>query len=86
MRPRPRIVAHKESLERVNSAEECHVRLGLVKGVKPRRQKGVDVLLAVDMLTHAFRNSFERAVLVAGDLDFKPVVGRSPSASTRIKI
>lgn len=41
---------------------------------KPPRQKGVDTLIAVDMLVGAFTNLFSVAVLVAGDADFVPVV------------
>ncbi len=48
-----------------------HVRTGTLSG---RRQKEVDVALAVDMLTHAFYKNMSRAVLIAGDLDFRPVV------------
>jgi uncharacterized LabA/DUF88 family protein len=49
-----------------------HVRTGTLSGNK--RQKEVDVALAVDMLTHAFYKNMVRAVLIAGDLDFRPVV------------
>ena len=38
------------------------------------RQKGVDTLMAVDMLVGAFSGLFDIAVLVAGDADFVPVV------------
>jgi uncharacterized LabA/DUF88 family protein len=41
---------------------------------RPPRQKGVDSLIAVDMLVGAFTNLFSVAVLVAGDADFVPVV------------
>jgi uncharacterized LabA/DUF88 family protein len=52
-----------------------HVRQGSLKGTKKRRrQKEVDVLLAVDMLTHGYDGNMEKAVLIAGDLDFRPVV------------
>jgi uncharacterized LabA/DUF88 family protein len=52
-----------------------HVRLGSIRGApKKRRQKEVDVLLAVDMLTHGFDGNMEKAILIAGDLDFRPVV------------
>jgi len=40
---------------------------------KPR-QKGVDTLIAVDMLVGAVSDLFDVAVLVAGDADFVPVV------------
>lgn len=41
---------------------------------KPPRQKGVDTLIAVDMLVGAFTNLFSVAVLIAGDADFVPVI------------
>ena len=41
---------------------------------KPPRQKGVDTLLAVDMLVGAFTGIYAVAILVAGDADFVPVV------------
>jgi uncharacterized LabA/DUF88 family protein len=52
-----------------------HVRLGTVSGHgKRRRQKQVDILLAVDMLTHGLNGNMGKAVLLAGDLDFRPIV------------
>ncbi|MFL6260342.1 MAG: NYN domain-containing protein [Thermoanaerobaculia bacterium] len=41
---------------------------------KPPRQKGVDTLLAVDMLVGAFTGIYSVGILVAGDADFVPVV------------
>lgn len=52
-----------------------HVRLGSLTGTaKNKRQKEVDILLAVDMLNHAVRQNMSRAILLSGDRDFKPVV------------
>lgn len=48
------------------------LRGGIKRG--PPRQKGVDTLVAVDMLVGAFTRMFSIAVLVAGDGDFVPVV------------
>jgi uncharacterized LabA/DUF88 family protein len=60
----------------VQSLSGFHVRLGTVtgQGKRKRRQKEVDILLAVDMLTHGFNGNMEQAVLLAGDLDFRPIV------------
>jgi uncharacterized LabA/DUF88 family protein len=48
------------------------LRGGIKKGTP--RQKGVDTLIAVDMLVGAFTKIFSIAVLIAGDGDFVPVV------------
>lgn len=54
-----------------------HVRWGDVKH-KPRKkeriQKRVDVMLAVDMMKHAYRRTMDHAVVLTGDLDFQPLV------------
>jgi uncharacterized LabA/DUF88 family protein len=61
--------------DRIRSLDRFHVALGEIKGRKGnRRQKQVDVRLAVDMLSHAFRGNFAEATLLAGDDDFIPLV------------
>ena len=44
------------------------------KDRREEKAKGVDIALTKDMLSHAFRNNYEIAVLVAGDGDYLPVV------------
>jgi len=45
------------------------------KKVRPdEKAKGVDISLTKDMLSHAFLNHYEVAVLVAGDGDYVPLV------------
>lgn len=55
-----------------------HVRYGTLKGKsnkgRERRQKEIDILLAVDMMNHAMRKNIDEAILLAGDMDFVPVV------------
>jgi uncharacterized LabA/DUF88 family protein len=63
----------KTYLAEIGALSGVHVRLGTITGRK-RRQKEVDILLAVDMLTHGFNRNMTHAVLLAGDLDFRPVV------------
>jgi uncharacterized LabA/DUF88 family protein len=36
----------------------------------PPYEKGVDILLATDMITHGYKNNYDVAILVAGDNDF----------------
>jgi len=71
-----RVATADAELDRIQATPACHVREGSVTGreQRRRRQKQVDVLLAVEVLTHAFRKNFDRAILASGDLDFKPVV------------
>jgi uncharacterized LabA/DUF88 family protein len=44
------------------------------KKIKNRDSKQVDISLATDMLTHAFRKNYEIAILIAGDGDYVPLV------------
>ncbi|HXC56655.1 MAG TPA: NYN domain-containing protein [Rhizomicrobium sp.] len=37
-------------------------------------QKKVDIAIAVDMLSHAFRRTMDEATLLTGDLDFRPLL------------
>jgi uncharacterized protein (TIGR00288 family) len=36
----------------------------------PPYEKGVDIQLATDMITHSYKNNYDTAILVAGDNDF----------------
>ena len=75
-----------DAIERVTGV---HVRLGRLTPRKPkkeRQQKEVDVLLAVDMLTHAFSGNMDQAILLAGDVDFRPVVESVVRTGTLVKI
>jgi len=51
------------------------VKQARLKGTqKGRKQKGVDVKLAVDMITKAFMNHYDIAIFLAGDDDFLDLV------------
>ena len=45
-----------------------------VEGLSVFEEKGVDIDLAVDMLSGAFEDRYDTAILVSSDGDFKPVV------------
>jgi uncharacterized LabA/DUF88 family protein len=90
-----RIEEYWRTIERLN---DVHLGFGELRGLKRRvRQKGVDTLIAVDMVAGAYSQLFDIAVLVAGDADFVPVVeevkrrgvmvaiaGRSSSTSSEL--
>jgi len=56
---------------------DVETKFGVLRGGRPRRpprQKGVDGLIAVDMLVGAFRGLYQVGILIAGDADFVPIV------------
>lgn len=57
----------------VELLQDTEIGFGFLRG-RRRRQKGVDTLIAVDMLVGAFTGLFDIAVLISGDGDFVPVV------------
>jgi NYN domain len=72
------------SHEDVDTVRESLWKIGFTPKVfkKPsgdRKSKGVDIALATDMLTHAFQNHFDVAILLAGDADYGPLVARVKS-------
>ncbi len=65
--------------EKLNSVRYSLHELGfhaevLKRKVKGQSAKGVDIALARDLLSHAFHDNYDVAVLVAGDGDFVPLV------------
>src|SRR3954453_11123854 len=63
----------------IRSATESLWNLGFSPAVfkKDRRDqkaKGVDIALTKDMLSHAYLNNYDCAVLIAGDGDYVPLV------------
>lgn len=70
-----RLKQQEDEFAKISSIENTHVKLGSMTGTyKNRRQKGVDISLAVDCLKHAERGNMGVALLVSGDGDFKPLV------------
>lgn len=53
-----------------------HVSQGLAKHRKRvgQEQKEVDILIAVDMLTHTYRRNMHRLTFLSGDQDFAPLL------------
>ena len=66
----------KSLLDTIGKINYVTLRLGRVResGGKPIEQKGVDVLMAIDLITKAFRNQFDIAVVITGDDDLLDAV------------
>jgi uncharacterized LabA/DUF88 family protein len=72
-----RIAPQRRLFDRLSSLDRFHVYEGDVRRSSTRRgteQKKIDVMIAVDMLTHSFRRNMHEATLLTGDLDFKPLI------------
>jgi uncharacterized LabA/DUF88 family protein len=70
-----RVQPEHDRLALIQALDRVHVAKGQIVGSKTnRRQKGVDVRLAVDMMTYAFRGTISRVTLFAGDADFVPLL------------
>lgn len=54
------------------------------KSKQTEKAKGVDISLTKDMLSHAFMNHYEVAVLVSGDGDYVPVVNAVKQQGKRL--
>ena len=48
-------------------------------------EKGVDIAIAIDMLTNALRNCYDTAILVSGDGDFAPVLDEIKRAGKNVE-
>ncbi len=48
-------------------------------------EKGIDILIATDMVSLAFRNAYDTAVLVSGDSDYVPVIEEIQSLGKRVE-
>jgi uncharacterized LabA/DUF88 family protein len=73
---RARVADARERHHHISRVPGFHVREGHVRrgGSRPREQKAVDVMLAVDAMEHASRGTVGTITLLAGDLDFEPLV------------
>lgn len=68
-------VKKQTELDWLSEFPGVHVSTGVVVSQgKNKRQKQVDVQIAVDMLSHAHRRNMTYATLLTGDLDFKPLI------------
>lgn len=72
--------------DKIKECNSYEVKLGrlIKKGTNSFKQKGVDVLIAIDMITKAYEGQYEIAVLLAGDDDFIDVVKAVKDSGKRV--
>lgn len=71
----PRFIEDKKYHDELRKSQFVEIITGdLVKTPDGWRQKGVDLLIGINMLTKAFLDHYDCAVLIAGDRDFKQLV------------
>ena len=49
-------------------------------------EKGVDVMLATDLITHAYKDHYDTAIVVSGDADFYPALQAVKDVGTHIEV
>jgi len=85
----PKFKEQSDYFNRVIATNGYQVELGKLvptgkDGTGPLKQKGVDVLLAVDMINKAYTEQYDFAVLIAGDSDFVEVVNAVKDSGRRV--
>ena len=80
-----RIEPRMADLRTIRAVDGYHVPIGDLRG-KIERQKKVDVMIAVDMLIHTVRRNMDRCVLVAGDVDFQPLLAALAREGMRVGV
>ena len=86
-----RYVDQKKFFDGISAIPCVELRLGQLVYTNgwpatPPYEKGIDVQLATDMLLHAFRNNYDRTILVAGDNDFAGAVQAVKDAGKNIEV
>ncbi|KKN54187.1 hypothetical protein LCGC14_0594800 [marine sediment metagenome] len=87
LRDRKRIVNREKFFQLLKRKGITVRKIPLVE--KPggkQKEKEVDISLAIDILDFAFKNELDRAILVSGDGDFRPVIKRLQKYNKEIEI
>ena len=74
-------------VSKIRRLPRFEVRLGKVQFVNGEyKQKKVDILLAIELVSLAWKGSINKAVLVAGDSDFIPAINQAKDAGVVVSL
>ena len=77
----------KKFLSTLNRIPNIEVKLGIWKEQNGSIvEKGVDVLLATDLVLNAAKNKFDTAIIVSGDGDFFPAIESVQAEGKRVEV
>lgn len=82
----PEYKQQKAYFDDIKLKKQYSLRLGeaVRSGHGELRQKGVDILIAVDALTKAYQNHFDTAIFLIGDRDFIPLIKAVKDAGKKV--
>jgi uncharacterized LabA/DUF88 family protein len=72
------------SIRKIDGFEDRIGTLRFSRAENREVQKGVDTLIAIDMLSKAFQDQYDVAFIIAGDRDFSPVIDYVKNTGKRI--
>lgn len=81
------ILGQELYLKSIKKLKQFEDRLGTLKvsrDKKNKSQKGVDTLIAIDMLSKAYQDQYDIAILISGDRDFSPVIDYVKNTGKRV--
>ena len=87
-RDKDRLRKKQRFLQKLNLLPKFEVRLGKLekRGPSDFKQKGVDVLISIDLVNFAWSDDIKNIILVAGDSDFLPAVKMAKNIDTLITL
>ncbi|MCZ0860753.1 NYN domain-containing protein [Methanocorpusculum sp. MG] len=84
---RGRYAKKDQFLSVVRRLPRFEVRLGKIQRIGDDvRQKRVDILLAIELVSLAWKGSIDLAVVIAGDSDFVPAVEQAKDAGVVVRL
>ena len=79
---------HERFIHSLHQVPYLEVKLGVAKirGDGEIHEKGVDVMIATDIVVYALRDNYDTVVLVSGDADFYPALQAAKDAGKKVEI